>query len=202
MQSIVCKKRARFALEKDYEVRFVPNRRDYNATERAEIWYQRQEFEEFRDEIQRIVSLMERKSNSRHGRYQRRAVVGGVDQIQEYTRGLECQTKQGSVAKKVATLDGICAVLMEQDHQQSIGCFSVQAIRRRYIEMNFVHVEAALKQGQNDADYENEADILKIIDDSDRRMVINKASRTIVNSRRNRSSITRLLFGVPQRSYS
>lgn len=189
MQQPFDRKRARFALEKDYTVHEVPHRGDYP---REEIWYQRQEYDKFRDEIKRIVALIERRT--RYGRPKL------APSIQECTRGLECQTQEGAVAKRVACLDSICAVLMEQDHQQSVGKFSDEAIRRRYIEMNCIHVEAALKQGQKDADYENETEIVQGSNNTSGNK--KAAGRTMVNSRRNRNRISRLLFGVPQRSNS
>jgi hypothetical protein len=189
----ISRKRACFALEKDYKVHLVPHRWDYDASQRAEIWYGRQDYEEFRKGIKRIVELMER-NYSRNGRQQLPPLLQ-----EECTRGLESQTHRRAVAKKVASLNGICAVLVEQDHQKSVGNFSVadEAIRKRYIEMNCVHVEAALKQGQKDAEYENhEAEVLQ------QQQIANKnqAGQTLVSARRNRSRISRLLFGFSQRS--
>ena len=186
----IAQKRARFALEKDYKVHCVPHRWDYDAAERSQMWVTKQEYQDIRDEVKRIASLMDRRL--KYGRQK-------LTPLGECTRGLDCQTQEGAVAKKVACLDGICAVLMEQEHQQSVGDFCDESIRKRYIEMNCVHVEAAIKRAQKDADHENEGTTSQ---SSSPNVDSGKAGGRIVNTRRNRNRISRLLFGTPHRSNS
>ena len=188
------RKRVRFALEKDYAVHTIPHRLDYDASQRSEIWVSLEEYETIREEVKRIVSLMDRRT--RYGRQK-------LAPVQECTRGLECQTQQGAIAKKVASLDGICAVLMEQDHQQSIGNFNGECIRRRYMEMTSGHVEAALRRAEQDADYDSPEDENSRNLPEKQHSMKRGRNAPIVNFRPNRSRLSRLLFGgTPQRTNS
>jgi hypothetical protein len=130
----------RFALEKDYAVHTVPNRFDFSDEEKSQVWFTGKEYDNVKQNVKRAVSRIE----------------DGSVFLTECTRGLEGKTKQGSMNKQVAVLDGICAVLLEQERQRQDRRDDVQSIRAVYIEQTQIHANAALEQGMKDADYENE----------------------------------------------
>ena len=111
-----------FALEKDYSVHSIPNRNQFSAKEKAKIWLSRDDYAQMKKDLRRVVDLMER-----HG-----------PRMSVCTRGLESKTTKGAMDKKVASLDGICSVLLEQERQNQSGTQNPENIRRAYIEMNAV----------------------------------------------------------------
>ena len=136
------KKAVQFALEKDNKVHSLPSRHEYSYSERAKIWFTREENTIMKYEMGRIVDLMERHGN----------------RMSECTRGLESKTRKGAMDKKIAALDGICAVLLEQERQRQEGIQDFGRIRSAYVEMNAVYVRAAVEQGLQDAQYNEEKD--------------------------------------------
>lgn len=177
----------RFALEKDYEVHIIPSRFDYSGEERSQIWLDLEDYRRISQEVKAITSAIDRRA--RHGKKR-------VLPKNECTRGLESHTRNGCVARKVAILDGLHAVLMEQDHQQNKGTFRVEAIRNRYIEMSCVSVRAARQRGEEDALYENEAETVDLPTASKNFGRIRNAPHELVNRQRSRGRIRRLLFGA------
>lgn len=130
----------RFALEKDYDVYTVPSRHEFSYKEKSQMWLTQEEYKIMKYELRRIVDLM-----SRHG-----------SRMSECTRGLECKTPNGSMNKKIASLDGMCAVLLEQERQGQDGIRDAKRIRGAYVEMNQVYVKAAAEQGLQDSRYDEE----------------------------------------------
>jgi hypothetical protein len=104
------------------------------------MWLTQEEYKIMKYELRRIVDLM-----SRHG-----------SRMSECTRGLECKTPNGSMNKKIASLDGMCAVLLEQERQGQDGIRDAKRIRGAYVEMNQVYVKAAAEQGLQDSRYDEE----------------------------------------------
>jgi hypothetical protein len=133
----------RFALEEDNDIHTVPSRHEYSYEENAKIWLTREEYKIMKNETYRIVEAMD---SNRHPR------------SRECTRGLEFKTEKGAMNKKIASLDGICAVLLAQEHQRQEGIHDVGRIRKAYIEMNEVYVRAAVEQGARDSRHAEEKD--------------------------------------------
>jgi hypothetical protein len=78
----------------------------------------------------------------------------GIKQVEtatSTTRGLECKTLEGAEQKKIATLDGLCAVLLEQERQKQKNVVDEERIRQAYLAYTQVPAMAALKQGRLDA---------------------------------------------------
>jgi hypothetical protein len=126
----------RFALEKDNDVHTIPSRHEYSYEEKAKIWLTREEYKIMKSETYRIVQVMDSNRQPRS---------------RECTRGLEFKTEKGAMNQKIASLDGICAVLLEQEQQRQEGIFNAGRIRMAYIEMNEVYVRAAAEQGSRDS---------------------------------------------------
>jgi hypothetical protein len=83
-------------------------------------------------------------------------MIGGagiqqVETLSSTTRGLECKTLEGAEQKKIATLDGLCAVLLEQERQKQKNMVDEERIRQAYLAYTQVPAMAALKQGRLDA---------------------------------------------------
>jgi hypothetical protein len=83
-------------------------------------------------------------------------MIGGegirhVETSSSTTRGLECKTLEGAEQKKIATLDGLCAVLLEQERQKQKNVVDDERIRQAYLAYTQVPAMAALKQGRLDA---------------------------------------------------
>jgi hypothetical protein len=131
----------RFALERDNDVHTVPSRHEYSYEEKAKIWLTREEYKIMKNETYGIVQVMD---SNRHPR------------SRECTRGLEFKTEKGAMNKKIAILDGICAVLLEQENQRQEGIHDARRIRKHYIEMNEVYVRAAAEQGSRDSRHAEE----------------------------------------------
>ncbi len=190
-------KRVRFALQRDYQVYTVPHRWNYDISQRAELWLTGKEYQDIRDDIKRISNLMSRKSKNK-GRN------SNFGPPQECIRGLERQTRQGAVAKKVASLDGIHAVLVEQENQQILNVFDADAIRERYVEVSAVNVLAAIEQGKKDARYDDDDNDnhhhhhdLQERNHNENCTAYNKVGITKSSQRRNRTRIGRFLSCFP-----
>jgi hypothetical protein len=125
--------RVRFALEKDYQLYDVVHH--YTKEESASVWWTREEYKETKKEAQAIIDALEY----------------GSTRIGECTRGLEKKTRDGCIQKRLAVLDSICAVLMEQDRQFQQGMSGVNLIRRAYLTMTAKTAVEAREQGAEDA---------------------------------------------------
>jgi hypothetical protein len=125
--------RVRFALEKDYQVYDVVHQY-YTEEEHASLWWSREEYRETKKEAQAIVDALE--SNGR---------------IVVCTRGLEQKTRDGSIQKRLAALDSICAVLMEQERQFQQGISGVELIRTAYLMITAKTTVEARERGAEDA---------------------------------------------------
>jgi hypothetical protein len=79
------------------------------------------------------------------------AGIHNVETSSSTTRGLECKTLEGAEQKKIATLDGLCAVLLEQERQKQKNVFDDERIRQAYVAYTQVPAMSALKQGRLDA---------------------------------------------------
>jgi hypothetical protein len=136
-----------FALEKDYKIHTVLSSRDYSSGEKARVWLTPAECRIMKRSASHVVLQMEERAVS----------------ISACTRGLEGKTEKGAMDKKVAVLDGICAVLLEQERQRQDGRNSVDCIRSVYIEQTQIHANAALERGTKDAKYESEPEVAPFV---------------------------------------
>jgi hypothetical protein len=136
-----------FALEKDYAVHTVPSRLDFSAEEKAQVWLTPQEYSFMKHNVRRVVANMEDR----------------FVHMAECTRGLESKTEKGSMDQKVAVLDGLCAVILEQERQRQDGRNDVSTIRAAYLEQTQIHATAAVERGMKDTEYENEEDIAPFV---------------------------------------
>jgi hypothetical protein len=132
--------RVRFALEKDYQVYDAVHQ--YTEEEHASAWWSIEEYRETKKATQAIVD----------------ALAYGRTQIVECTRGLEKKTRDGSIQKRLASLDSICAVLMEQERHLQEGISDVKLIRRAYLTITAKTTVEAREQGATDALYDETED--------------------------------------------
>ena len=83
-------------------------------------------------------------------------MIGGegikhVETATSTTRGLECKTLEGAEHKKISILDGLCAVLLEQERQRQKDVVDEEKIREAYLAYTQVPAMMALKQGKLDS---------------------------------------------------
>ena len=137
--------RVQFALEKDYQVHDVVHQ--YREEDYASVWWSKEEYRETKKEAQAIVDGLE------YGRMR----------IGDCTRGLEKKTRDGCIQRRLAVLDSICAVLVEQERQFQQGISGVELIRRAYLTITVKKTVEAREQGSEDVlddetEHENECD--------------------------------------------
>ena len=83
-------------------------------------------------------------------------MIGGegikhVETAVSTTRGLESKTLEGAEHKKISILDGLCAVLLEQERQRQKDVVDEEKIREAYLAYTQVPAMIALKQGKLDS---------------------------------------------------
>jgi hypothetical protein len=88
-------------------------------------------------------------------------MIGGegikhVETSESTTRGLESKTLEGAEHKKISILDGLCAVLLEQERQRQKDVVDEERIREAYLLYTQVPAMAALKQGKLDSRVESD----------------------------------------------
>jgi hypothetical protein len=132
--------RVLFALEKDYQIYDAVHQ--YTEEERASVWWSKEEYRETKKDAQAIITALEK----------------GRTRIDDCTRGLEQRTRDGSIQKRLATLDSICAVLMEQERQSQQGISNVALIRGAYFTITVKATAEARERGAEDARYDETVD--------------------------------------------
>ena len=165
----------RFALDDEmceyHEVRRLDS---YTRDEMKDIWFTKEDYRQMGEETKVIIDSMEKyesnvnkhnsyKKKSRnnkncgggctHHYYNSSSICGG-----HYVRGLENKTQNGSVKKKMANLDGVCAVLVEQERQKREGMItspqsdeSLNLISKAYRQVTAANVREAMERGGYDA---------------------------------------------------
>ena len=128
-------KSVRFA--EQIEILFVERIDDYTEEELDAVWYNVNDFNAIKHEIQKIVKLME--------------VGVTVPPNKESTRGLEHRTRKGALLKFHNKRTAYCAVLDEQDDQWKNGIFDSNAIAKVYLKHSATCQAAAARIGQKDA---------------------------------------------------
>ena len=130
----------RFALD-DEMCQTHPVRRldSYTKEERSQIWFTRDDYKVMNEETKAVLDSMENGSSTNNAQYY------------FYTRGLENKTHAGSVKKKMASLDGICAVLVEQERQSKLRIVDENQISKVYRQATAANVREAMERGGYDA---------------------------------------------------
>lgn len=159
-------KEVRFASESDNEEIAVPHRRQISTKQRAKIWLSANEYTAINDDARRVIAVMDDYGDSDgndHGtgflRHGERQVPSSSISSQPHrrhssslvTRGLESKTLHGAREKKIVVLDGLCAVLLEQEQQRQQGRCDPEDIRAAYLGYSFDAAVAAAKKGLQDA---------------------------------------------------
>lgn len=83
----------------------MPRINDLSPEEVASVWFTKEEYSHMRELDQIILNGMDR----------------GYNLGDSCIRGLEGRTPRASMGKRILILDGICAVLLEQDDQRAKG---------------------------------------------------------------------------------
>ena len=165
----------RFALDDEmceyHEVRRLDS---YTRDEMKDIWFTKEDYRQMGEETKVIIDSMEKyESNvNKHNSYKKKSrnnknCGGGCTHHYynsssicrgHYVRGLENKTQNGSVKKKMANLDGVCAVLVEQERQKREGMItspqsdeSLNLISKAYRQVTAANVREAMERGGYDA---------------------------------------------------
>lgn len=123
-------------------VRPIPHSSQFTHKFKQNGWYSMEDYQEISSENNQILSHM---------------MIGGqnmlkhVETSESTTRGLESRTLEGAEHKKISILDGLCAVLLEQERQRQKDEVNEERIREAYLQYTQVPAMAALKQGKLDA---------------------------------------------------
>lgn len=114
----------------------VPHVDDLSFEERLNVWYLKKDYVVMRLENQVLVHT----------------ISNGTTPIDACTRGLEDRAHAASLDKRIAVMDGLFAVLSEQDRQKLVGVRDPEKIRVLYLECTERFFEEARTLGINDAE--------------------------------------------------
>ena len=119
------------------EIFFVERIDDYSADEIAAVWYDKDDFEQIKNEVKAMVHFMET----------------GTQVLSEKTsiRGLEHRTRAGAWSKFHNKRIAYCAVLDEQDNQWKNSICDSGAIAQVYMDHSVFCRNRALQIGRRDA---------------------------------------------------
>lgn len=112
-----------------------PNVYKLSAKQKADVWFNQDDFKRMKDADRLII---------------RQLRVGGP--VPSDARGLESRSPMAFMERRVATMDGIAAVLGEQSRQRSLGQMDEESIRSRYICATRELVSEAITRGTKDAE--------------------------------------------------
>ncbi|KAG7370230.1 hypothetical protein IV203_027976 [Nitzschia inconspicua] len=135
------KKRVRFCTENLEQIHEIPHVSQFSQRHLTQCFYTAHEFACIAAENNTILKYM---------------MIGGeglrhVETSTSTTRGLEFKTLEGAEQKKIATLDGLCAVLLEQERQKQKHVVDEERIRQAYLAYTQVPAMAAVNQARRDA---------------------------------------------------
>jgi hypothetical protein len=119
------------------EIFFVERIDDYTKEEIAAVWYDKNDFEQMKNEIKAMVHFMETGTQ--------------LPSDKTSIRGLEHRTRAGAWSKFQNKRNAYCAVLDEQDNQWKHSINDADAIAQVYMEHSALCQDMALQIGRRDA---------------------------------------------------
>lgn len=118
-------------------VHIIENLYQLSAEERAQVWWSRKESDEIRRGYKNLISKMSNKELLRE-----------TDDC--CTRGLEGKSRAGFKQRRDAQLNGLLAVLNEQDRQQAEGVNEPETLAIIYRQFSYHCQQAAANMGRRD----------------------------------------------------
>lgn len=122
---------------KNNQVLPIPHIDDFSKEEVADVWYEREDYEQMKKSLIPVVKRMmkgEKITETNH----------------ETARGLEFRTREGAMKRQRNKLDSIAAVLEEQHRQRIIGFSNDEVLREIYISRTAHCLKEARQLGIND----------------------------------------------------
>lgn len=115
----------------------IENLEQISEEERSMIWFSREEFNVIKNNYQEIILKMRNKELLR-------------DTDEHCTRGLECRSKAGSKRRRDTQVNGLLAVLGEQERQQQDGLEEPETLAVMYRQFSYHSQQAATNMGRRD----------------------------------------------------
>jgi hypothetical protein len=125
---------------KQVRAREIPHLDDISKQQIENTWYTKKEYSDIKYEI-RLTIKLQIKGHRRLGTYCEELCF----------RGLEAQSKQGSIFRQTNRWNALEAVLHEQSRQNLIGVYSSDDLAKVYMEAVFKDRHAARVNGLRDA---------------------------------------------------
>jgi hypothetical protein len=131
------KKSVYFSPEESRVVLEIESLDDISREERLQVWFSRQEFADIKLSYREIILMMRKKELL-------------VDTDELCTRGLECQSKAGSRRRRDTQLNGLRAVLGEQERQRGSSLCEPETLAIVYRQFSYHCQQAATNMGRRD----------------------------------------------------
>jgi hypothetical protein len=132
-----CRKSVSFHETQLNHVLEIENLEQISKEECSMIWFSREEFHVIKNNYQEIILKMRNKELLR-------------DTDEHCTRGLECRSKAGSKRRRDTQLNGLLAVLGEQERQQRDGVEEPETLAVMYRQFSYHSQQAATNMGRRD----------------------------------------------------
>mmetsp|Transcript_8193 Transcript_8193/g.23541 ORF Transcript_8193/g.23541 Transcript_8193/m.23541 type:complete len:315 (+) Transcript_8193:419-1363(+) len=119
------------------EVHEIERWQDMSEQEHADVWFSRLEFDCIKRSYREIIARMRNKE-----------ILRDTDDVS--TRGLECRSGAGSKRRRDAQINGLMAVLCEQDRQHKEQVNDPETLAAVYRQYSYHCQQAATNMGRRD----------------------------------------------------